>query len=156
VAADPRADRTTCAIADGGPAGMMLGLLLARAGIEVTLMEKHADFLRDFRGDTVHASTLRLLDEPGLAHQFDRLPHRLIETVGLPTAILQALQRAIHDNVVAVAVDTGDNGDTLDTPPPRAVRLVARPPVPRRLGADLVAIGPLPENAPGYARRGIE
>jgi 2-polyprenyl-6-methoxyphenol hydroxylase-like FAD-dependent oxidoreductase len=60
---------------------MMLGLLLARAGVKVTVMEKHADFLRDFRGDTVHASTLRLLDELGLGEQFARLPHRLIDTV---------------------------------------------------------------------------
>ncbi len=59
---------------------MMLGLLLARAGVDVTVMEKHADFLRDFRGDTVHASTLRLLDELGLAEQFAQLPHRLIDT----------------------------------------------------------------------------
>ena len=54
-------ESTTCAIVGGGPAGMVLGLLLARAGVEVTLLEKHADFLRDFRGDTVHPSTLRLL-----------------------------------------------------------------------------------------------
>jgi 2-polyprenyl-6-methoxyphenol hydroxylase-like FAD-dependent oxidoreductase len=73
-------DECTCVIAGGGPAGMMLGLLLARAGVDVTVMEKHADFLRDFRGDTVHASTLRLLDELGLAQQFDELPHRLIES----------------------------------------------------------------------------
>ncbi|MGA8249379.1 MAG: FAD-dependent monooxygenase, partial [Mycobacterium sp.] len=59
---------------------MMLGLLLARAGVDVTVMEKHVDFLRDFRGDTVHASTLRLLDELGLAGQFAQLPHRLIDT----------------------------------------------------------------------------
>jgi 2-polyprenyl-6-methoxyphenol hydroxylase-like FAD-dependent oxidoreductase len=58
---------------------MMLGLLLARAGINVTVMEKHADFLRDFRGDTVHASTLRLLDELGLGPKFAELPHRLID-----------------------------------------------------------------------------
>jgi 2-polyprenyl-6-methoxyphenol hydroxylase-like FAD-dependent oxidoreductase len=60
---------------------MILGLLLARAGVTVTVMEKHADFLRDFRGDTVHASTLRLLDELGLGSQFAQLPHRLIDTV---------------------------------------------------------------------------
>ena len=60
---------------------MMLGLLLARAGVDVTVMEKHADFLRDFRGDTVHASTLRLLDELGLGAQFAALPHRMIEGV---------------------------------------------------------------------------
>jgi 2-polyprenyl-6-methoxyphenol hydroxylase-like FAD-dependent oxidoreductase len=74
-------EATTCVIAGGGPAGMMLGLLLARAGVDVTVMEKHADFLRDFRGDTVHASTLRLLDELGLQQQFAEIPHRLIDTV---------------------------------------------------------------------------
>ena len=62
---------------------MMLGLLLARAGVDVTVMEKHADFLRDFRGDTVHASTLRLLDELGLGDRFAELPHREIETLGM-------------------------------------------------------------------------
>lgn len=72
---------TACLIAGGGPAGMVLGLLLARAGVEVTVMEKHADFLRDFRGDTVHASTLRLLDELGLGPRFAQIPHRLIDTV---------------------------------------------------------------------------
>ncbi|GHE86910.1 putative monooxygenase, FAD-binding protein [Streptomyces longispororuber] len=60
----------------GGPAGMMLGLLLARAGVEVTVLEKHGDFLRDFRGDTVHPSTLRLLDELGLGERFAALPAR--------------------------------------------------------------------------------
>ncbi|BBX45435.1 FAD-dependent oxidoreductase [Mycobacterium cookii] len=74
-------NESTCVIAGGGPAGMMLGLLLARAGVDVTVMEKHADFLRDFRGDTVHASTLRLLDELGLGPRFDELPHRLIDSV---------------------------------------------------------------------------
>jgi 2-polyprenyl-6-methoxyphenol hydroxylase-like FAD-dependent oxidoreductase len=62
---------------------MMLGLLLARAGVEVTVMEKHADFLRDFRGDTVHASTLRLLDDLGLGQDFQKLTHRVIETIGM-------------------------------------------------------------------------
>jgi 2-polyprenyl-6-methoxyphenol hydroxylase-like FAD-dependent oxidoreductase len=60
---------------------MMLALLLARAGVDVTVMEKHADFLRDFRGDTVHASTLRLLDELGLGEAFAAVPHRLIEEI---------------------------------------------------------------------------
>jgi 2-polyprenyl-6-methoxyphenol hydroxylase-like FAD-dependent oxidoreductase len=78
-----RAGDTTCIIAGGGPAGMMLGLLLARAGVDVTVMEKHADFLRDFRGDTVHASTLRLLDELGLASEFARMPHREIDTLAM-------------------------------------------------------------------------
>lgn len=71
--------KTTCVIVGGGPAGMVLGLLLARAGIEVTVFEKHADFLRDFRGDTVHPVTLRLLDELGLFEKFDALPHSRIE-----------------------------------------------------------------------------
>lgn len=74
-------EATTCLIAGGGPAGMMLGLLLARSGVDVTVMEKHADFLRDFRGDTVHASTLRLLDELGLGAAFAALPHRMIDSV---------------------------------------------------------------------------
>ena len=69
------AETTTCAIIGGGPAGMVLGLLLARAGVQVTLLEKHGDFLRDFRGDTVHPTTLRLLDELGLWERFAALPH---------------------------------------------------------------------------------
>lgn len=68
--------RTTCCVVGGGPAGMILGLLLARAGVEVTVLEKHADFLRDFRGDTVHTSTLTLLDELGLWPRFEQLPYR--------------------------------------------------------------------------------
>jgi 2-polyprenyl-6-methoxyphenol hydroxylase-like FAD-dependent oxidoreductase len=75
--------KTSCLVAGGGPAGIMLGLLLARGGVNVTVMEKHADFLRDFRGDTVHASTLRLLDELGLADEFARMPHRDIDTIGM-------------------------------------------------------------------------
>jgi 2-polyprenyl-6-methoxyphenol hydroxylase-like FAD-dependent oxidoreductase len=72
--------KTTCAIVGGGPAGMVLGLLLARAGVEVTVLEKHSDFLRDFRGDTVHPTTLRLLDELGLWPQFAAIPHsRLVQ-----------------------------------------------------------------------------
>lgn len=65
---------------------MMLALLLARDGVDVTVMEKHADFLRDFRGDTVHASTLRLLDELGLGDAFAALPHRMVESVNLAIA----------------------------------------------------------------------
>jgi 2-polyprenyl-6-methoxyphenol hydroxylase-like FAD-dependent oxidoreductase len=76
-------EATTCAIVGGGPAGMVLGLLLARAGVEVTLLEKHADFLRDFRGDTVHPSTLRLLDELGLWDRFARLPQSRVEQASL-------------------------------------------------------------------------
>lgn len=70
--------RTTCCIVGGGPAGMMLGLLLARAGVQVTVLEKHGDFLRDFRGDTIHASTLELMHELGLLDAFLQLPHQKI------------------------------------------------------------------------------
>jgi 2-polyprenyl-6-methoxyphenol hydroxylase-like FAD-dependent oxidoreductase len=72
-------ERTGCVVVGGGPAGLVLGLLLARAGVAVTVLEKHADFLRDFRGDTVHASTLTLLDELGLGVRFAALPQRRIE-----------------------------------------------------------------------------
>jgi 2-polyprenyl-6-methoxyphenol hydroxylase-like FAD-dependent oxidoreductase len=72
-------DKTTCAVVGGGPAGLFLGLLLARAGVEVTVLEKHADFLRDFRGDTVHPVTMRLLDQLGLFERFDELPHSVVE-----------------------------------------------------------------------------
>ncbi len=70
---------TGCCIVGGGPAGLMLGLILARAGVRTTVLEKHGDFLRDFRGDTVHASTLTLLDELGLGETFADLPPRWIE-----------------------------------------------------------------------------
>jgi len=72
---------TRCCIAGGGPAGMMLGLLLARAGIDVTVLEKHADFLRDFRGDTIHPSTLELMHELGLLDDFLKLPHSIAPTI---------------------------------------------------------------------------
>jgi 2-polyprenyl-6-methoxyphenol hydroxylase-like FAD-dependent oxidoreductase len=72
---------TTCCIAGGGPAGMMLGFLLARAGLRVTVLEKHADFLRDFRGDTIHPSTLELMHELGLLDAFLKLPHSRVETL---------------------------------------------------------------------------
>jgi 2-polyprenyl-6-methoxyphenol hydroxylase-like FAD-dependent oxidoreductase len=67
---------TQCAIAGGGPAGMMLGFLLARAGIDVVVLEKHADFLRDFRGDTIHPSTLRVMHELGILDAFLKRPHQ--------------------------------------------------------------------------------
>ena len=74
---------TTCVIAGGGPAGMMLGYLLARAGVDVTVLEKHKDFLRDFRGDTVHPSTLQILHEVGLLEKFLKLPYTKIHTGNL-------------------------------------------------------------------------
>ena len=67
---------TICAIAGGGPAGMMLGLLLARAGVDVVVLEKHADFLRDFRGDTIHPSTLEFMYELGILDDFLKRPHQ--------------------------------------------------------------------------------
>jgi 2-polyprenyl-6-methoxyphenol hydroxylase-like FAD-dependent oxidoreductase len=72
---------TKCCIVGGGPAGMMLGFLLARAGVEVVVLEKHADFFRDFRGDTVHPSTLEVMCELGLIDDFLKLPHQKVETL---------------------------------------------------------------------------
>jgi len=72
---------TKCCIAGGGPAGMMLGFLLARAGVDVVVLEKYPDFFRDFRGDTVHPSTLELMYELGLLDEFLKLPHQKVETL---------------------------------------------------------------------------
>ena len=77
------AQNTQCCIAGGGPAGMMLGFLLARAGVRVVVLEKHADFLRDFRGDTVHPSTLELIYELGLLDEFLKLPHRKVDRLSV-------------------------------------------------------------------------
>jgi 2-polyprenyl-6-methoxyphenol hydroxylase-like FAD-dependent oxidoreductase len=71
-----------CCIAGGGPAGMVAGLMLARAGIEVIVLEKHADFLRDFRGDTIHPSTLEVMRELGLLDQLLTRPHQKVERLG--------------------------------------------------------------------------
>jgi 2-polyprenyl-6-methoxyphenol hydroxylase-like FAD-dependent oxidoreductase len=84
---------TTCCVAGGGPAGMMLGLLLARAGVDVVVLEKHADFLRDFRGDTIHPSTLEIMYELGLLDEFLKLPHQEART----------LKAQIGDTVVTIA-----------------------------------------------------
>jgi 2-polyprenyl-6-methoxyphenol hydroxylase-like FAD-dependent oxidoreductase len=75
--------KTDCVIAGGGPAGMMLGLLLARAGVDVVVLEKHADFLRDFRGDTIHPSTLDVMHELGLLDEFLRRPHDELREVAV-------------------------------------------------------------------------
>src|SRR5690349_7359437 len=73
---------TTCCVIGGGPAGIGLGYLLARAGIAVTVLEKHGDFFRDFRGDTVHPSTLEVLYELGLLEEFLKLPHQEVVSAG--------------------------------------------------------------------------
>ena len=70
---------TDICIIGGGPAGMVAGLLFARAGLKTTVLEKHKDFLRDFRGDTVHPSTLRIFSELGLLEQLLQRPHQKIE-----------------------------------------------------------------------------
>ena len=82
MASDQQTNRTKkvrCCVVGGGPAGMMLGYLLGRAGIEVVVLEKHADFFRDFRGDTVHPSTLQVMDELGLIDGFLKLPHQRLQ-----------------------------------------------------------------------------
>jgi 2-polyprenyl-6-methoxyphenol hydroxylase-like FAD-dependent oxidoreductase len=84
----------TCVIAGGGPAGMMLGYLLARAGVEVGVLEKHADFLRDFRGDTIHPSTLEIMRELGLLEEFLKLPHQEVRNL---TAQLGPLDLTLAD-----------------------------------------------------------
>jgi len=79
----PEVVKNTCCVVGGGPAGMMLGYLLARGGIQVTVLEKHNDFFRDFRGDTVHPSTLEVLYELGLLDDFLKLPHQKVTSAGL-------------------------------------------------------------------------
>lgn len=80
---DDNCTTVDCIIAGGGPAGIVAGLLLARGGVKVVVLEKHRDFFRDFRGDTIHPSTLRLLDELGLYNEFARITHRRVTNVSL-------------------------------------------------------------------------
>jgi 2-polyprenyl-6-methoxyphenol hydroxylase-like FAD-dependent oxidoreductase len=75
--------KTQCCIAGGGPAGMMLGYLLGRAGVDTVVLEKHGDFLRDFRGDTVHPSTLRILQQLGLLEAFLKIPHSELRALSI-------------------------------------------------------------------------
>ncbi len=96
---------TTCCVVGGGPAGMMLGLLLSRAGVHVTVLEKHADFFRDFRGDTIHPSTIELIDELGFADELEAVPHQVVSRLRadvngrwLTVADLSVLRRR-HRNI---------------------------------------------------------
>src|SRR5690349_21444164 len=79
-------EQTTCCVVGGGPGGMMLSLLLARKGVPVTLLEMHHDFDRDFRGDTIHPSTLEVLDQIGLADRLLQLPHGKLRSATIQTA----------------------------------------------------------------------
>ncbi|HEV3301295.1 MAG TPA: FAD-dependent oxidoreductase [Planctomycetaceae bacterium] len=78
----PEKIRVQCCVVGGGPAGMMLGFLLARAGVSVAVLEKHGDFLRDFRGDTIHPSTLDVMHELGFLDEFLKLPHEEVTELG--------------------------------------------------------------------------
>src|SRR5690242_8151682 len=88
-----RTARTSCCIAGGGPAGVMAGLLLARAGVATIVLEKHADFLRDFRGDTIHPSTLQVMHELGLLEALLKEPHQEV----------RELRGVVGDTEVALA-----------------------------------------------------
>ncbi len=90
--------KTDCVIVGGGPAGVLLSLLLARKGVAVTLLEMHRDFDRDFRGDTVHASTLEVLDQIGLAEPFHELHHAKIRRMRMVLKIPDPAPRRSHSS----------------------------------------------------------
>ena len=99
--------RTQLAIVGGGPAGIMLGLLMARAGVDVVVLEKHGDFLRDFRGDTVHPSTLQVMHELGLLEDFLKRPHQELRELsgvigGVPVKIADFSHLPSHSRFVAL------------------------------------------------------
>src|SRR3954462_11636063 len=98
--------KTRCCVVGGGPAGMMLGYLLGRAGVDVVVLEKHADFFRDFRGDTVHPSTLQVMDELGLIDGFLKLPHQRLQKMhglfaGTPVQIADLSRLPVKYNFIA-------------------------------------------------------
>lgn len=121
---------TTCCIVGGGPAGMVLGFLLARAGVEVVVLEKHSDFLRDFRGDTIHPSTLQILHELGLLDEFLKRPHQEARQLG----------GVVGDEEVPVAGAAGP----LRAPLP--LRMLKRFPFLCRIPARIIGIGFRPEH----------
>jgi 2-polyprenyl-6-methoxyphenol hydroxylase-like FAD-dependent oxidoreductase len=99
-------DKARCVIAGGGPAGMMTGYLLARAGVDVIVLEKHADFFRDFRGDTIHPSTLEVMNELGLLEEFLKLPHQEVHELrgifnGHPVAMADFSRLPTHCKFIA-------------------------------------------------------
>jgi glycine/D-amino acid oxidase-like deaminating enzyme len=151
-----------CCIAGGGPAGMMLGFLLARAGVEVAVLEKHADFLRDFRGDTIHPSTLEVIDEFSLLDEFLRRPHQEVTQLKgqigetevtvddlrrvqrrreLPTRLTQRLQVLIQERVIRPVL-----GSRRPLSAPWPLRLLQRWPWLRRIPARLIGLGFRPEH----------
>jgi 2-polyprenyl-6-methoxyphenol hydroxylase-like FAD-dependent oxidoreductase len=95
----PQTISCRCCIVGGGPAGMMLGFLLARAGVDTIVLEKHADFFRDFRGDTIHPSTLEAMHDLGLLDDFLKLPHQEVRlqhatSLGRPLFSFRRRQRS--------------------------------------------------------------